>query len=428
MNGQLILVLLSMLLQNPAGEVMPSLPNLPLQGFPGGLPAANPQSPFQRTIPDHIGWGMDRDNKFCMIIQISPNQITEFAQGARGQEFPADVPEELRSRIQRIVFRVGNEPVERVPANLQTLADNRTSPNPTVMNLDLSNPSSLGPIAAIDKPRNPGIFTAAQNGSGFSSNGTSSMNNDQGVYPNSPSPNDYLGQTRTNGLSGTNGTNGFNPASSTMDNRFTSTPSQQEVMPGAANSTRRDGFTAQPNNPTKFPPFLQQNNGTASVVNGPYTQPNPPYSPQPNNNSSPNSYNNSQYGASAQNRPNIASTTPIFGNDSTPYPQNQQPSPSQGLAQQYGQITTPPPAYSASQYQGSPFTSFAQGPIPIGKTPPSQHLDGTTEEQAKDKFLPFLLLVSIVGNVYLGLWMNHLRTRYRLLLSNMRGVPISDLA
>ena len=428
MNGQLILVLLSMLLQNPAGEVMPSSPNLPPQGFPAGLPA--PQSQFHHSIPDHIGWGMDRDNKFCMIIQISPNKITEFAQGTRGQELPTDVPEELRGRIQRVVFRVGNEPVERVPANLQTLADHRTSPNPTIMNLDGSNPSSLGPVAAIDKPRNPGIFTAAQSGGGFTNNGTSSINNDPNLYPNTPSSNDYLDRTRTNGLNGTNGTNGFSSGSSSLDNRFASSPSSQEVLPGASNSSRRDGFTAQ-SNPTKFPPIFQQNNGTASVANGPYAQPNPPYSAQPNSGSSLNGYNNGPYGTNPQNRLNLASnpTTPNFGNESTPYLQNQQPSPSQGLAQQYGQTPIPPPAaYPGSQYQSPVFNSLAQGPIPIGKTPSSQHLDGTTEDQAKDKFLPFLLLISIVGNVYLGLWMNHLRTRYRLLLSNMRGVPISDLA
>ena len=433
MNGQLIQLLLAMLLQTPGGEVFPSaIPNLSSPGFAGNPASSTQLPPNMRPIPDHIGWGTDRDNKFCIIIQIAPDKITEFARTARGQELSEDIPEEIRNRVQRVVFRVGNEPVERIPANPQSLADNRSSPNPTIMNLDGSNPSSLGTLTPIDKPRSPGIYTAAQGGPSFSGGGAN-FNNDQNVLPSTPNTNDYLDRTRALGnIPNTPGTSSF-------DNRLPANGSQLDVMPSAANPTRRDNFNAAQ---TKFPSILQPSNGTAPVTNGTYASNTPPFMPQQNNNSTfpqsnnssaTNNYNNMQNGFGPPNRTNLASnpTPPNFGYDPSSFPQNQQPSPSQTQIQQYGPPASQPNYSSATQYPNQPVVSFAQLAQMANAKAGAQQIqpiDASAEEHAKDKFLPFLLLVSIVGNVYLGLWMNHLRGRYRQLLSNMRGIPLSDIA
>jgi len=81
------------------------------------------------------------------------------------------------------------------------------------------------------------------------------------------------------------------------------------------------------------------------------------------------------------------------------------------------------PYYSASNYPSLASRTTGGAILPPGADP-------TLDDPAaasKDKLLPFMLLFSIVGNVYLGLWMSHLRSRYRQLLSNMRGIPVADL-
>ena len=78
----------------------------------------------------------------------------------------------------------------------------------------------------------------------------------------------------------------------------------------------------------------------------------------------------------------------------------------------------------------APSSNFAGVPIP-GRTVanPINPTNEVFDDQplTKEKLLPSLLLFSIVVNVYLGMWMKHSRTRYRELLSNMRGIPVSDL-
>ena len=60
MNGQLLLLLISMLLQNPGGEVLPEPNRIGSQGFPSGLPANAPILPPDVAAPKHVrlAWHM----------------------------------------------------------------------------------------------------------------------------------------------------------------------------------------------------------------------------------------------------------------------------------------------------------------------------------------------------------------------------------
>lgn len=147
----------------------------------------------------------------------------------------------------------------------------------------------------------------------------------------------------------------------------------------------------------------------------------------------PNTQNPTTYNANGNLQPYSAAQS----NSPSTYP-NQIGSQIPLLAQNYGAQTTQPPAYGTSGYpiipnpNLNPNTSFAGTPIATnlpnqnGQTGPAKVSDEHNPTQ--ESFLPFLLLFSIVGNVYLGLWMHHLRKRYRELRSSLRGIPISELA
>jgi hypothetical protein len=46
--------------------------------------------------------------------------------------------------------------------------------------------------------------------------------------------------------------------------------------------------------------------------------------------------------------------------------------------------------------------------------------------QSRGTLLPFFLVLSFILNIYFGLWLNHLSTKYRHLLGNVRGLATSD--
>ena len=157
MNGQLLLLLLSMLLQNINSEVLPP-PNRDGAGFGGNsaiLPG-NPVSAPTAVSPPvrgkrQIGYASDPldGNKFCLIIQIPPEEIGEFARGPAGQELTAPVPDEIRTyRLDKVIFRIGTDPVEKILPNPTALSDNRPfSSGPQIV--DLNNRTTVSTLRNV---------------------------------------------------------------------------------------------------------------------------------------------------------------------------------------------------------------------------------------------------------------------------------------
>jgi len=440
MNGQLFPLLLSMLLQNPNGETMPE-PNRngttfgnPAAILPGNSMSAPPAA-FARG-QQNVGYVSDPSdaNKFCLIVQIPPDKMGEFARGPLGQELEVDVPDEIRNiRIEKVIFRIGTGPIERILPKPNTLSDNRTLTNPPQV-VDLINRSPV----SIDQTRPPtNLATVAQNGPGFANNatmgniGNAPFSNDLGTYPPGV-PNALNERSRPSGSLG------MGTGNTGLDVSYNASPNTQangsrpEVLPYSQNPTQaRDGYSSVK---SPFSNLLQpsQTNATNPV----YASSTYPYAA--GNNSTPN-----VSGTNSNRQYNMASnpTNPPAYYDGQFAQQNSQqlgpqsgyaPTPSLAQAQQYGQpVQQQVPIYAGSNLYAPPqMNAYLQTPVSVPKTAYQPSLADQTEEAllAKDKLLPFLLLLSIVVNVYLGVWMSHQKSVYRQKLGNLRGIPASDLA
>jgi hypothetical protein len=486
MNGLLTLFIVSVIAQ--AGEILPEPnrtgPSIPVSTGPS-IPVSAPVYPPVATGSScTVGWGKDPDGVFCMILQISPEAIATFAQGEKGQELPVDIPPEIRQQIQRVIVRVGTGPVEKNPPNPQLMSSARDPTNtvPFVANAySQTTVDNRSPVSIDPPPRSTEVLPTGGGGqlglqqlgnpptanfgsdpnSGYDALGkyvNSNQGSNQGSVGNGPTMNGLTtnGLT-TNGLT-TNGltTNGLTTNGLRGNGAFPSSMNNaNDVMPNTTGATQNfnsnDGFQPAARTSTNFLRGAAANgSGTGSGIG--YGTSGNSYQPSsntynPSNPSNPNQYatgTNYQPTNSAFNNrgtiPRVATNpgnSPLNfneGNSIMP-PQLQSgfqtnPSPSLSQMQQYTQSQTPTP----SQYASAPYYSSASAApwgSPALQRQPQQPPLGTDpanlEPASKDKLVPFLLLFSIVGNVYLGLWMGHLRTKYRQLLSNMRGVPVSDL-
>ena len=447
MNGLLILFIVSVIAQ--AGEILPE----PNRTGPSIQVSAPVYPPVATGNSCTVGWGKDPDGVFCMIMQISPEAIATFAQGEKGQELPVDIPPEIRQQIQRVIVRVGTGPVEKNPPNPQLMSSVRDPTNavPFVANAySQTTVDNRSPVSIDMPPRSTEVLPTGGGGQlGLQQLGnppTANFGSDPnsgydalGKYVNS---NQGTNQGSVGNALTTNGLRGNGAFPSSMNN-------PNEVIPNTTGATQNynsnDGFQPAPRSSTNF-----LRGATGSGIG--YGTSGNSYQPSsstynPSNPSNPNPYatgNNYQPTNSAfDNRgtiPRVATNpanSPLNfneGNSIMPSPLQSgfqtNPSPSLSQMQQYTQSQPPTP----SQYASAPYYSSANA-SPWGSSTlprqPQQPPLGTDpailEPASKDKLVPFLLLFSIVGNVYLGLWMGHLRTKYRQLLSNMRGVPVSDL-
>ena len=443
MNGQLLLLLISMLMQNPGGDLLPAPNRNGSQGFPSGLPANAPVLPPDMAAANSaVGWGTDKsDGKFCMIIQIAPEAIAAFAKGLQGQELTADIPESIRNRIEKVIVRIGNGQVERNPPNPQSISENRPNGNwPQIATLE-----NRSPVTIDQQPRPPALFNAS-GGSGLpKENGQ--LNPGSMVNNGHPVGTFASNGSNTGGFAGAPGYDNGNPILGNLP-----TSARNDLLPNTPSSAK-DGFQPMQNRPLDF--LQRSNSGAPGLPSSSYPSSQGNYANQPNysiqgyanpNQGYPNQGNvpsstNRPYSQVAQNtnpvsnyNDNFTAQPPNTNSNSPPYTQPNIP-PSIAQSQQYGA----PPLQQPSQYAPThPYlagsnTSFLTTPPPV-RTPTNPNLQTnynlTNDDQAlsKDKLIPFLLLFSIVGNVYLGLWMSHLRARYRQLLSNMRGIPVSDLS
>ena len=285
---------------------------------------------------------------------------------------------------------------------------------------------------------NQGGFGNEPTTNGLSTNGLSTNGlSTNGQMTNGPMTNGPM----TNGLRG----NGSFPSS--MNNA-------NEVMPNTTGATQHynsnDGFQPAARSSTNFlRGAAVTGSGIGFGTSGNSYQPSSGTynSSNPSNPSNPNQYatgTNYQPNNSAFNNrgtiPRVATnpaSSPLNYNEGnsimpSPWQSGFQTNPSPSLSQMQQPTQTQPP--TPNQYASAPYYSNASvapwGSPPLPRQPQQPPLGtdpATLEPAPKDKLVPFLLLFSIVGNVYLGLWMGHVRSKYRQLLSNMRGVPVSDL-
>lgn len=452
MNGLLLLLAITVLNQNellpgPSGlptafaqqpPVMPSTQPPPgTELLPGGNNAFN-NNAFNEANGCQIGWGTDAsDNKFCIYIHIAPEAIDAFTRGPQGQELearlPPDLPPSVVARMEKIIVRISKTTPERLlPIGL---TDNRT---PGVANAPyvrtLGNPVTIDRNNEIIPTASPSTLPPVTNGPLPSTSGSSLSNNNTGLNT------------------------GINPSyGATNPNNFGSNANNSGVMPSTLGTStgNRDGFAPTSKLPDSME-FLRRNNvGNAPSVSN-FTQGNVPNGynnttynnngvPQIANNPMANNTNDPNAAAYLNNQNTNAAINPNgLGNsqyNGAQYANNGQ----SGSQLSYGvQPPTITPPYAGinpvstnvpyvaqaqtSNYPGTPISTVLPRNVTTGAQLPNTSDLGTTDSTsnfARNVGLGFLL--SIIANIYLGMWLHHLRTRYRNLLGSMRGLAPSEM-
>jgi hypothetical protein len=402
-------------------------------------PSSPPIATGAPTAEAKVGWGVDpSDSSMYMVIQIAPSAIETFAAGQRGQELTSRIPPMLRNRIEKVIVRFGTGPVEQFPSESELasmpLPKSTPSQSPQIANLDRRTP------VTIDQPRSTEVIPTASTTQIPIVPGT---NMPSTTIPNTTIPNTTMPST-------------------VVSPTVTSPPPVWNNNTAAPRPTgtvaSNDGFA--PNNRV-VPPSLMPFGSTRPTA----TQGNVTYS---GTNNSGNNYGNAPYGTSTYgniplvaNNPNTGVYPPVnepilpngvanngqmnppnsnpgFYNPNANYPTN----PNYGVP-----VSTNGPTYAMQGSLTNPQGHLAQGPV----LPPPNLLPSTTsgattgsgwrlpprDEQTEVRdvlnstrpgsWVPFFLVLSFILNVYFGLWLNHLSTKYRHLLANVRGVSMPEL-
>lgn len=434
-----------------------------------------------------IGWGTDKsDGTMYMVVQIAPEAIAAFAAGDRGQELPCDVPPGLRSRISKVIVRIGNGVVERDPPESElAMLPLPTNPNSNarIANLDLKSQTPVN----VDAPRStssivptastsqiPGVTGALPSTTGevFPSgiapaivpnpiatnpvlpSTTASSNLGAGTaLPTTSSPTAY---NAAGGTLGTYPTTSASTSSTAWNNNTPSLPSTTTYS--------NDGFSPPKTVPTTLNPFgssrtsttlpstssTQGNvtyNGTnnAAVPTAGYsnTYGNVPLVANngaaggypPGNNglvlpNDPNGYHAANGGTHHMTNPgfngNFAATQPTYTG---------QPFNNQHFNNHQQAMTNP--VLPIPQLANRPLPSTSGSTITTASLP-GGYVTGNRDDQLQSdrngsinakagSLVPFFLVLSFILNVYFGLWLNHLSIKYRHLLGSLRGLTPAEM-
>jgi len=429
-----------------------------------------------------VGWGTDPiDRSMYLVIQIAPKAIAQFAAGTQAMELESVIPPALRGRVQKVIIRVGSGPVEQSPpeselAKLPAPYDSSNSPYnaPTIANLDRRAAVNIDPpptnreatrsseanivstAGTTQLPVVPGLNLPSTTPSLPS---TSPQTYTNEVYPNTPSAsltNPVIGgpilstpipstapATTTSTPAWNNNTGSSNGVSAS------SIPSNTYGQPNVVN----DGFTAMPktvpntlnpfgtnrvNTPMTGTPSTSAMTGSNRVVpatttTGTTTQGNVTYS-----SSGTSSSGTSGLGTGYTNVPHMANNPNGYNYPATNGYNNPPPG---------GYVLPNDPGYTqyANQYNSAQYQVGAQIPtapvLPIPQVA-NRPLPSTAQSsnsandianrpldpsyQSRGTLLPFFLVLSFILNIYFGLWLNHLSTKYRHLLGNVRGLATSE--
>ena len=406
MSGLWMILLLSFLQPD---ELLPAPKN---ESLPKPLMVSSnmePQLPIGTAPECKIGWGTDSaDRSMYLVIQLAPSSIAQFAAGGSSMELESLIPPALRGRIHKVIIRVGNGPVEQSPPeseldrlpplNASTIPSGSAS-EPLISNLDMRSPVNIDFPKSAERS-SPEIIATS---------GTQLPVVPGLTLPSTPNP--VLPPSNV----------AAQPSTS-----YTAQPSTSyAAQPPASNNYAADGFAPMPRSvPSTLNPF-----GKSGLANTTTT-----------------SQGNVTYNSSVPHlatNPNPPNGGYVLPNDSyAGYPQQPQNGYSQGA---YGNQGYPATQYAQNTYAGQgitnpvlPIPQVASRPLPSTTAPPtltSHTLPNfnTDRDQAlanaspRGSLVPFFLVLSFILNVYFGLWLNHLSTKYRHLLGSVRGLAPNSL-
>jgi hypothetical protein len=422
MSGLWMILLLSFLQPD---ELLPAPKN---ESLPKPLMVSSnmePQLPLGTAPECKIGWGTDSaDRSMYLVIQLAPSSIAQFAAGGSSMELESLIPPALRGRIHKVIIRVGNGPVEQSPPeseldrlpplNASTIPSGSAN-EPLISNLDMRSPVNIDFPKSAERS-SPEIIATS---------GTQLPVVPGLTLPSTPNPvlppSNVAAQPSTSYTAQPSTSYTAQPSTSYAAQPSTSYAAQ----PPASNNYAADGFAPMPRSvPSTLNPF-----GKSGLANTTTT-----------------SQGNVTYNSSVPHlatNPNPPNGGYVLPNDSyAGYPQQPQNGYSQGA---YGNQGYPATQYAQNTYAGQgitnpvlPIPQVASRPLPSTTAPPtltSHTLPtfNTERDQAfanaspRGSLVPFFLVLSFILNVYFGLWLNHLSTKYRHLLGSVRGLAPNSL-
>lgn len=406
MSGLWMILLLSFLQPD---ELLPAPKN---ESLPKPLMVSSnmePQLPLGTAPECKIGWGTDSaDRSMYLVIQLAPSSIAQFAAGGSSMELESLIPPALRGRIHKVIIRVGNGPVEQSPPESEldrlpplnaSTTPSASASEPLISNLDMRSPVNIDFPKSAERS-SPEIIATS---------GTQLPVVPGLTLPSTPSP--VLPPS--------------NVPAQPPSSFAAQPPSSYASQPPASNNYATDGFAPMPRSvPSTLNPF-----GKSGLANTTTT-----------------SQGNVTYNSSVPHlatNPNPPNGGYVLPNDSyAGYPQQPQNGYSQGA---YGNQGYPATQYAQNTYGGQgitnpvlPIPQVASRPLPSTTAPPtltSHTLPNfnTDRDQAlannspRGSLVPFFLVLSFILNVYFGLWLNHLSTKYRHLLGSVRGLAPNSL-
>jgi hypothetical protein len=422
MSGLWMILLLSFLQPD---ELLPAPKN---ESLPKPLMVSSnmePQLPLGTAPECKIGWGTDSaDRSMYLVIQLAPSSIAQFAAGGSSMELESLIPPALRGRIHKVIIRVGNGPVEQSPPeseldrlpplNASTIPSGSAN-EPLISNLDMRSPVNIDFPKSAERS-SPEIIATS---------GTQLPVVPGLTLPSTPNPvlppSNVPAQPSTSYAAQPSTSYAAQPSTSYAAQPSTSYAAQ----PSTSNNYATDGFAPMPRSvPSTLNPF-----GKSGLANTTTT-----------------SQGNVTYNSSVPHlatNPNPPNGGYVLPNDSyAGYPQQPQNGYSQGA---YGNQGYPATQYAQNTYAGQgitnpvlPIPQVASRPLPSTTAPPtltSHTLPtfNTDRDQAlanaspRGSLVPFFLVLSFILNVYFGLWLNHLSTKYRHLLGSVRGLAPNSL-
>ncbi len=389
------------------------------------------------------GWKHEDDGSMSYIGQVTPAIAHEME--SRGEEIAIDIPDFLRGRVNRVVWRIGTLDVEREPteAELRATPPRQVLPNsgqnPNAQgNLTSLGDRSTGQVMMID-PQRAGSMTLPTAGTGRANDSDPSLPPVPSLAQTYPSPstrsslNSQFDMPRSNPT----GSNSFGLGTTPVLPRQDTLPSTSggfigpQLPPGY--TTGQVTVTGSPSgtggtnawNDSRFGSNPSSFGTSNPISNGNFGNPNN-YGPSSGSGSQFSSPSNSGY--SVPNSSGFASPT----SSSNAYlPSNANTQFSGTNPQSYSGTNQRPDAYLANN------PGYSPNPYGAASVPPPYSPGSTTAPLGSNGYVPgtnytampasqsyavtLLLLVSFVGNVYLIMLLNQLWHRYRALQASSRG-------